>query len=101
MPVESTLPTGHWIYVDTDPSLHARIKLEDFTVNLAHWTVTLVNPNQPLGLIFHEIDWHCRYLAERAEETLPVQHRSQGSWATFCHLQLFSGKFVLISERTL
>lgn len=62
----------HWIYVDTDPSLHARIKLEDFTVNLAHWTVTLAKPNQPLALIIHEIDWHCCYLAERAEETLPT-----------------------------
>lgn len=58
--------------MDTDLSLHARIKLEDFTVNLAHWTVTLVNLNQPLGLIFHEIGWHCCYLAEHAEETLPV-----------------------------
>lgn len=66
--------------MDTDLSLHARIKLEDFTVNLAHCTVTLVNPNQPLDLIFHEIDWHCCYLAERAEETLPAETRSQSSW---------------------
>lgn len=58
--------------VDTDPSTHARTKLEDFTVNLAHWTVTPVNPKQPPGLMFQEIHWHCCYPAKRAEETLPA-----------------------------